>query len=68
MTAQDDADQELQKEKQAGEVAEAGSPASPVASDSHAGETAGRQNLPMHAMDRVRLVMVSSFLVSHVNR
>lgn len=28
----------------------------------------GGQNLPVHAVDRVRLVMVPSLLVSHVNR
>lgn len=42
----------------AGEIAEAAS---------HPGGR-WRHDLPMHAVDRVRLIMISSLLVSHVNR
>lgn len=46
---------------------EAGSPDSPVAGDPQARVVSRGQNLPVYAMDRVRLVMVPSLLVSHVN-
>lgn len=54
------------RKTEAGDVAEA--VASAMADDCTPGAAGRGQDLPMHTVDRMRLVMVPSFLVSHVNR